>query len=102
MSALMVLFLVVMSVAMLSITKTVTERERDQEQREKDIERILTRFEEAAAKFPGITVNSKRRVIDFGRRAQFEFNSSSLTEEQQRRLREFVPEILVRANDELG
>jgi len=102
MSALMVLFLVVMSVALVSVTKSVSERERAQEQHDKDIELILQRFEEATARFPGISINSKRRVIDFGRRAQFPFNSSSLTDGQQRLLREFVPEILIRANDDLG
>jgi outer membrane protein OmpA-like peptidoglycan-associated protein len=102
MSALMVLFLVVMSVALLSVTKTLSERELQEQQLNQDIDLILARFVEATKRFPGITVNSNRRVIDFGRRAQFGFNSSSLTQEQQRLLREFVPEILTRANDELG
>jgi hypothetical protein len=98
----MVLFLVVMSGSLLSITKTLTERERAQEQREHDIEELLQRFQKATETFPGITVNTKRRVIDFGSRAQFAFNSSSLSEQQQQLLREFIPEVLVRANDELG
>src|SRR5215813_12781851 len=102
MSALMVLFLVVMSVALISVTKTLTEREREQEQREKDIELILQRFVEATDQFKGISVDTRRRVINFSERAQFGFNKSSLTEEQQKLLREFVPEILKRANDDLG
>lgn len=102
MSALMVLFLVVMSVALISVTKTLTEREREQEQREKDIELILKRFVEATDQFKGISVDINRRVINFGERAQFGFNSSALSEEQQKLLREFVPKILERANDDLG
>jgi outer membrane protein OmpA-like peptidoglycan-associated protein len=102
MSALMVLFLVVMSSAMLSVTKTISDQEQAQNQRNIDIERILDGFEQAADKFEGIKVIRDRRVIDFGRRAQFDFNSSLLTDEQERLLREFVPEILKRANDELG
>jgi outer membrane protein OmpA-like peptidoglycan-associated protein len=102
MTALMVLFLVVMSVALLSVTKTLTDKERAQKQRDQDIELILKRFQEAASKFPGITVDAKRQVIDFGPRAQFEFNSSTLTEAQEQLLRQFVPQVLMRANDELG
>jgi outer membrane protein OmpA-like peptidoglycan-associated protein len=104
MSALMVLFLVVMSAALLSVTKTITKREQQEKQRAEDIEQIVERFKEAASRFPGISVTGvgDRRVIDFGERAQFPFNSSSLSGEQQKLLREFVPEILVRANDELG
>lgn len=102
MTALMVLFLVVMSVALLAVTKTLTDQERNQKQHDEDVERILDNFEASASKFPGIAIIRDRRVIDFGRRAQFEFNSSALTEDQERVLREFVPEILSRANDDLG
>src|SRR6266446_1839020 len=104
MSALMVLFLVVMSAALLSVTKTITEREIQEKQRVDDINAIVKRFEDAASKFDGIRVDGvgDRRVINFGKRAQFPFNSASLTDDQQRLLREFVPEILTRANDELG
>jgi|ERR1017187_3986913 outer membrane protein OmpA-like peptidoglycan-associated protein len=102
MTALMVLFLVVMSVALLSVTKTLSEKERAQKQNEQDIERILERFEQSAARFPGISVSKNRRVIDFGGRAQFGFDRSTLTEAQERSLREFVPEILRIANDDLG
>lgn len=102
MSALMVMFLLVMSVALLSVTKTVNEREVKEEQHRLDIALILTRFEEAAAKFPGIKVDKSRQVIDFGQRAQFDYNRYTLTVDQERLLREFVPEILIRANDEFG
>lgn len=102
MSALMVMFLVVMSVALLSVTKTVNEREVKEEQHRRDIALMLKRFEDAAAKFPGIRVDKIRQVIDFGERARFAYNSSSLSKDQEKLLREFVPEILSRANDELG
>ena len=102
MTALMVLFLVVMSVALLAVTKTLTDQERKQKQHDEDVERILDNFEKSAAKFVGITISRDRRVIDFGRRAQFGFDSSTLTGDQEKVLREFVPEILSRANDDLG
>lgn len=102
MSALMVLFLVVMGVALLAITKTVSEQEAKEKAHEADIRLILQRFEEAATRHQGIKVDKARYVIDFGSRARFDFNSSLLSESQELVLREFVPEMLVLANDSLG
>lgn len=100
MSALMVLFLVVMSVALLAVTKRVSEAELAKAQREKEIAELLQRVQEAAQEFDGVRVEG--RNINFGERARFEFGSSSLTEEQSKLLRAFVPKILEIANDPLG
>ena len=102
MTALMVLFLVVMGVALLAVTTTVTEREKAEEQHRKDIELILERFTEAAKRYDGIKVDKDRRVIDFGDRARFAFGKSNLAADQESVLRQFVPEILKLANDDLG
>lgn len=102
MTALMVLFLVVMGVALLAVTKNVTEREKREVQHRKDIELILERFTEAARRYDGIKVDKERRVIDFGERARFAFGRSNLTADQDSVLRQFVPEILALANDDLG
>jgi len=58
MTALMVLFLVVMGVALLAVTKNVTEREKKEEQHRRDIELILDRFEQAAKRYDGIKVDA--------------------------------------------
>lgn len=102
MTALMVLFLVVMGVALLAVTKTVTEREKAEAQRREDIERIMRRFVDASEKYEGIQVDIDRRVIDFGDRARFPFGKSSLSPDQEQVLRQFVPEILTLSNDDLG
>ena len=102
MTALMILFLVVMGVALLAVTKNVTERERKEEQRRKNIERILERFEQAAKRHEGIKVDKLRQVIDFGERAQFQFGQWRLSAQQEEVLRKFVPEIITLANDDLG
>ena len=102
MTALMVLFLVVMGVALLAVTKNVSEREKAEEQHRKDIELILERFVDAAKRYDGIKVDKERRVIDFGDRARFAFGKSNLAADQESVLRQFVPEILRLANDELG
>lgn len=102
MSALMVLFLVVMSAALVSITKAVNDQTSANDRREDEIEQIVEQLGEAAKRFDGITVNAQRRVIDFGDRARFAVSSSYLDDGQRRRLRSFVPEILVIADSDLG
>lgn len=104
MTALMVLFLVVMGVALLAVTKNVTEREKKEAQHRKEIEIILDRFEAAAKKHEddGIKIDRQRQVIDFGQRALFAFGRSSLEKNQEEVLRRFVPEILKLSNDDLG
>jgi outer membrane protein OmpA-like peptidoglycan-associated protein len=102
MTALMVLFLVVMGVALLAVTKNVTEREKKEEQHRRDIELILDRFEEAAKRYDGIKVDRAHSVIDFGDRARFALGKFNLVGDQEAVLRQFVPEILTLANDKLG
>lgn len=102
MTALMVLFLVVMSVALLSVTKTVSEIERIKAQRERDIDTLLEKVKQAADRYPGVTVDKNRNVIDFGDRARFETASHQLNPEQAKLLRAFVPEVLTIAQDDLG
>lgn len=102
MTALMVLFLVVMGVALLAVTKNVSEQERMQEQHRKNIEKIMDRFEAAAKQYESIKVDRNRQVINFGQQAQFEFGKWGLNAQQEDLLRKFVPEMLNLANDELG
>ena len=104
MTALMVMFLVVMSVALLAVTKTVTENDRKEAQHREEIEKLLDRFEAVAnqERFKGIKIDRDRNVVDFGARAQFPFAKSTLTADQETLLRAFVPAVLEKANDELG
>lgn len=104
MTALMVMFLVVMSVALLAVTKPVTDREREETEHNRDIQLLLDRFEKVTNqdRFSGIKIDRDRHVVDFGSRAQFPFAKSTLTQEQEKLLRDFVPAILEQANDELG
>lgn len=102
MTALMVLFLVVMAVALLSIPKKVLETEDGSRQHQKKIAEILEKLEQAAKRHQGVIVDKERGVINFGSRAQFEFGQWQLYPTQEVVLREFVPEILTLANDEIG
>ena len=102
MTALMVLFLVVMSVALLAVTKTVTQQEREEKQHREAIEKFLDQVERATDLFSGIRVDRNRRVIDFQDRARFEKNVYRLNAEQGGLLRDFVPELLSIASSDLG
>lgn len=102
MTALMVMFLLVMSVALLAVTNEVSESDRSKAKREQEIDQLLTKIEKAAENHPGIYVDKSRAVIDFGERARFDTGSSKLSNEQAQYLSQFVSEILVIAQDELG
>ena len=62
----------------------------------------MQRFDEASKRYDGIKVDKTRSVIDFGERARFALAKSTLTNDQEGVLRQFVPEILKLANDDLG
>lgn len=102
MTALMVLFLVVMGVALLAVTRTVNQRDEQDAQRRKDEASLLAQFDQAAQRHPGVRLDLPRRVIDFGERARFPFGKSTLAAEQAAVLRRFVPEILALADGEPG
>ena len=106
MSALMVLFLLVMSVALLAVTKTVSEADRKKVEREQEIEQLLSKIEKATRKdpdFTGITIDKDRKVVEFGNQAQFEYRKSTLAAPQVKLLRKFVADVVLKyASDDLG
>src|SRR5205809_5739037 len=89
MTALMVLFLLVMSVALLAVTKTVNEAELRKATRERDITKLLEEVRTATDEFPGVSVIMDRGAIDFGDQARFETGSSRLSPEQAKLLRRY-------------
>lgn len=100
MTALMVLFLVAMTVALLAITNEISETDRQKTQREEEIQKLMERMKEATKDFPGIIVNG--HSVDFGDRARFDSNSHKLTSDQARLLRTFLPKVLEMTRDPLG
>lgn len=105
MTALMVMFLLVMSVALLAVTKTVSEEQRAADARRDAIDKLLDQIEFAALndpQFTGIHINRDRQVVDFGDRARFDTGSHQLKPDQARLLRAFIPHVLTVANSELG
>lgn len=102
MTALMVLFLLVMSVALMAVTKTVTETEQKKANREDEISQLLTHLETMAQNHPGMSINREKSIIDLGERARFETGSSQLSPEQANYLREILPDILKLTDTSLG
>ena len=102
MSALMVLFLLAMSVAILAVTRTVSEVEHRKTARHEEISTLLTQLEEVATQYPGVTINRDKNVIDFGDHARFDSGSSRLSPERARYIRAFLPQVLKLARDEPG
>ena len=100
MTALMVLFLVALTVALLAITHEVSEAERQKKARDDDLQTFLLRLRVITERFPGLSLRGA--AVDFGERARFETNSHRLNEAQMRLLREFVPQVLELARDPLG
>ena len=100
MTALMVLFLVAMTVALLAVTNKISEEEKQKTQREQEISELMRRIEDATKDFPGVVI--KGHSIDFGDRARFSTNSHILSKEQSRLLREFAPKVLQIVRDPLG
>lgn len=102
MTAMMVMFLVVMAVALLAVTSPSEKRQEEIEDWVKQLEQKLK------SDFPGVNYQRNRNVIDFGSQANFKFGKPDFEgspEELQRKedsLRKFVPELLTLANDELG
>ena len=102
MSALMVLFLVVMTVALLSVTQALRDAQKAAAERQKDISEIMERLADKARKFPQVNVSEERMTIDFGKVGQFTSGSDALSSEAIDQLRAFVPQVLEEARTELG
>ena len=100
MTALMVLFLVAVTVALFAVTQKPDELAQKQAEREREIQKLLNEIADAAKEYPGIVVRG--HSIDFNRRAYFENNKSELTAEQAAMLRSFVPKVLSKVRGPLG
>jgi len=93
MSALMVLFLVAMSVALLAVTTKINIEDTEEKERAQDISNLLNEVKRVADQFDGVKVLDK--TIDFGPKAIFELEGqNTLSEEQRLLLRDFTPKLL--------
>lgn len=102
MTAMMVMFLVVMAVALLAVTTPSGTHQEEIENWVKKLE------EKIKSEFPDINYQRKRNVIDFGSQATFKYGdtvfkgSADEILKTEDALRKFVPELLDLANSDLG
>lgn len=94
MSALMVLFLVAMSVALLAVTKKVSDDEREDKERTEAIATLMEDIKKTVTQreFEGIRVVGN--TIDFGPRGRFDERKNILSPDQVLLLRQFTPSLL--------
>lgn len=102
MTAMMVLFLVVMAVALLSIPKKVLHEKSLRAQHQQEIAQFMETLKVAAQQFPGVRVDVANHVVNYGARAHFGLNQWRLSGKQEAFLRAFVPVILKQANSDMG
>ena len=100
MTALMVLFLIALTVALYAVTEKVSEAEQQKAARQQEITAFLQRLRQLTETQTGITLRGT--AIDFGDRARFEHNSHRINEAQSRLLSSFAPQVLTLARDPLG
>ena len=92
MSALMVLFLVAMTVALLAVTKKQSDEEREEKDRSEAILRLMGEITKSA-QAEGVRVTD--RTIDFGPRGQFEREGQNTLSPKQRELvLRFTPQLV--------
>ncbi len=93
MSALMVLFLVVMAVTLISVTKSVTAEEEAKIQREKDIKAVMAQIKRDSAE-KSVSVDESTYRIDLGEVVRFDSGKFSITLEAAKFLRDYIPVLL--------
>lgn len=102
MTALMVLFLVVMVISLLSVTQELRNIQEEEKERSRAIDRIMEGLAEAALPYKDITVNRDRMTIDFGPKALFARSDFRFSPEGAAFLRTFVPQVLKAAESQDG
>ena len=102
MSALMILFLVVMAVTLIAVTKNVTAEEEQRIQREKDIHELMSTVIEISREFPDVKVSESTFRIDLGEAVRFESGRYDISPAGARFLRGYVPALLRAQATDIG
>lgn len=102
MTALTALFLMVMAVTLISVTREVLPGEQRKIQREQDITAVMANIKELSRKFPEVKVNESTYRIDLGEVVRFESGSPEISAAGARLLRSYVPVLLEAQRKELG
>ncbi len=102
MTALMALFLMVMAITLISVTREVSSAEQRKIQRERDISELMSTIKEWSRKFPEVKVNETTFRIDLGEVVRFESGSADISPRGAQLLRSYVPVLLEAQRSKLG
>jgi len=103
MTAMMILFLVVMVASLSSVTQRIQEAEHGEKQRGRDISRLCEHLQlHAKSLNKTIVVDCRDNRINFGEAGRFGHNLYFLNEQGQKALQDVVPLILEAADSEEG
>lgn len=94
MTAMMVLFLVVMMVSLLSVTTQLRDSQTEETERNAAIARILDSLQAVNRDDPAVHIDRARMTVDFGELARFAVNEYRLSPGGAEHLRAFVPRLL--------
>lgn len=102
MSALMTLFLVVMAVTLISITKSISAEEQRKIQRESDIKELVSRIKEKSRLFKEVRVDESTYRINLGEKVRFDSGRSDIRPNDAQFLRQYVPILLDAQHSDIG
>lgn len=102
MTALMTLFLVVMSVTLLAVTRNVNVEEQRKVQRERDISELMSRIQDISRQWPEVKIDAYTQRIDLGDVLRFESGHFDISRSGAEFLRTYVPALLTAQRSELG
>jgi outer membrane protein OmpA-like peptidoglycan-associated protein len=102
MSALMMLFLVVMAVTLIAVTKNITAEEQRKIQRDSDIKELMSRINEKSRIFQDVRVDETTYRINLGEKVRFDSGRADIRSDDARFLREYVPVLLDAQNSDIG
>lgn len=94
MSALMTLFLVVMAVTLIAVTKNITAEESAKIQREKDVRSVMAKIRKASEVFKEVKVDESTFRIDLGDVVRFESGDYGIKPGAAKFLRSYIPVLL--------
>ena len=102
MTALMMLFLVVMAVTLIAVTKNITVEEQRKIQRESDIKELMSRINEKSRIFQDVRVDESTDRLNLGDKVLFDSGRAEIRPDDARFLREYVPLLLDAQNSDIG
>ena len=102
MSALMMLFLVVMAVTLIAVTKNITAEEKRKIQRDSDIKELMSRINEKSRIFQEVRVDDTTYRINLKDKVRFDSGRAVIRPDDARFLREYVPILLDAQNSDIG